>query len=270
MAELLFSYAGSDRQKRVTARHSHRGCELLYVDSGKCILAFPDGTELTGQAGSVFLIPPHTLHERRNLVECRTFYAVFEDGSGGSGAGPRRIEVGGDRLIRQWFGNLSELNNSYEPEQAAVLLRAILLRLDRIELRQREVGDVHPGLRRACDYLADHCDREISVSDLARISGVSQSHLNLLFRRRFGVGPLRYLTDLRMKLARRLLLNPYCGISEVAEQCGFRDIHYFTRCFKSFHGVPPGLYRRDPPRFADTENRRTANLPLPAASVVHR
>ena len=43
MENLVFSYAGSDRQVRRTASHSHRGWELLYIVSGSCrIRFFPD------------------------------------------------------------------------------------------------------------------------------------------------------------------------------------------------------------------------------------
>lgn len=255
--ELVFSYAGADCQKQTTVRHSHRGCELLYVDSGTCTLLLPGNSALDGHPGSVFLLPAHTLHERHNPVECRTCYAVFETDSSLFDSGPRRIDAGEDSLIRQWFHCLPELNNSYEADQAGALIRTILLRLERIEQQQREEEMLHPGLKRACDYLREQYRREISIGELARHAGVSQSHLNLLFRRKFGVGPQHYLLDLRMKLARRLLLNPYERISDVAEQCGFRDIHYFSRCFKTFHGVPPELYRRSPSRFADAECRST-------------
>lgn len=256
MNELVFSYAGADCQKQTTLRHSHRGCELLYVDFGNCMLMLPGNIVLDGHPGSVFLLPAHILHERHNPIECRTCYAVFETDSSLFESGPRKIETGGgDSLIRQWFNCLQELNNSYEVEQASALIWTILLRLERIEHQQREEDVLHPGLKRACDYLKEYCSREISIGELARHAGVSQSHLNLLFRRKYGVGPQHYLLDLRMKLARRLLLNPDERISDVAEKCGFQDIHYFTRCFKTFHGVPPGLYRQNPSCFADAECR---------------
>ncbi len=255
MAEILFSYAGSDRQKCITARHSHRGWELLYISSGKCTLLFPEETRLVGQRGSVFLIPPHTSHERWNSIECRTFYAVYETTEASLSARLRQINTNNDRLIRLWFGCLPKLNDAYETEQAATLIQLILLRLDRLEQQQRETEMFHPKLQQVCDYLRTHYNREISIGELARFSGISQSHLNFLFRQQFGTGPQCYLTDLRMKSARQLLLNPNYSIAEVAEQCGFRDVHYFTRRFKAFHGAPPGLYRREPSHFADTENR---------------
>lgn len=266
MDEISFFRAGCNCLRRTNRRHSHSGCELLYVTSGRCLLLFPGGVELAGKEGDVFWIPPCTPHERRNPVECRTFYVVYEQTGVFSDVGPRRIETGGDPLVRQWFANLNELNNSCEPEQAGALIRALLLRLERMERRERAFEILHPVLRRACDYLDSHCSREISIGELAVLSGASRSHLNALFRRRFGFGPQRYLADLRMRLARRLLRNPESTVAEAAEQCGFRDVHYFSRCFKAFHGISPGLYRRAPSRFVDVENFRSVGAAHPEPS----
>ena len=49
-----------------------------------------------------------------------------------------------------------------------------------------------------------------------------------------------------MQAAKQLLLNPYSNISEVAALCGFEDMHYFTRVFKKFYGMPPGEFRNNP------------------------
>ena len=255
MEDFTFSYAGSDRQTHNAANHSHRGWELLYIVSGECKILFATGKKIDAKPGDVFLIPPHLEHERNNLGCCQTIYAVFECDSMTNGE-PRKIETGGDRILRQWFSSLPELNRIYEPIQTASLIRTILLRLDWLEFRRKQDGAVHPSIKAACDCMLASLDRPIQVRDIARQAAISQSHLNLLFRTKLGVSPLRYLLMLRMNQARRLLLNPYHNISDVASQCGFSDLHYFSRCFSAYHGVPPRVYRRDPSRFADTENRK--------------
>ena len=78
MEKIVFSYAGKDRMSKVAQLHSHRGYELLYIDSGHCVITFNNSQKLDGAQGDVFLIPPHIQHERYNLSECHTYYAVFE------------------------------------------------------------------------------------------------------------------------------------------------------------------------------------------------
>ena len=241
-----FLYAGYDRFKTTARLHSHPAYEMIYVTTGNCEIRFSDGTRLAGQPGSVFEIPPMLGHERFIENVCETVFVICTPESSVSGGSARVTETFGDHLIRQWFYALPELNAANELEQAHTLWITLCTRLRRIrEVQQRE--DISPpALKTACDFLAAHCGEDRSIGEIARIAGISQSHLNLLFRRRFGVGPLHWIINERMKLARRLLRNLTFNITDVALQCGYRDIHHFSASFKAFHGLSPSEYRRRP------------------------
>lgn len=242
-----FLYAGYDRFSRTAKLHSHQAYEMIYVTSGNCEILFSDGTRLAGQPGSVFEIPPMMGHERFNENVCETLFVICTPESSRPGWSARVTDTFSDHLIRQWFYALPELNAANELEQAHGLWTTLCVRLRRIrELQQQEEDGSHPALKAACDFLIAHCGEDHSIGEIARIAGVSQSHLNLLFRRKFGIGPLRWLTNERMKLARQLLRNLMFNISDVASQCGYRDIHYFSAAFKAFHGLSPSVYRRLP------------------------
>lgn len=257
MSAIIYTCSGWNLSgMMITERHSHQGMELLYVTAGKCRINFSDGREARGSKGSLFIIPPGIAHERRNLHRCKTFYVIFE-----LTGEPERIllvphvvDTSRDRLLRQCFVVLSELNGFDESELAATLIKAILLRLARLEhMEGRKEHPLHPALKTACKYFVAHCGENISVSDAANAAHVSQSHLNLLFRQEFGTGPLHTLLHIRMRLARQLLRDPYYSITEIARTCGFRDIFYFSRRFKQFHDIAPKVYRADPAVFDETK-----------------
>ena len=49
-----------------------------------------------------------------------------------------------------------------------------------------------------------------------------------------------YITQLRMEKAMRLLReSPDSLIGEIAEQCGFQDVAYFSRVFRQYYGMTP-------------------------------
>ena len=53
-----------------------------------------------------------------------------------------------------------------------------------------------------------------------------------------------YVTQLRMEKAMRLLHNnPDCLIGDIADQCGFQDVAYFSRVFKQHYGMAPSQVR---------------------------
>ncbi len=251
------SYAGSNLTTGVTPCHAHRGAELIYVASGKCRLEGEGIRTLEGAAGTLFIVPPGTSHRRRNLGACRTFHVVFEVEPGDFELEFRAVDTHADRLISRWFHDLAALDGEGDGELGEALLAALLLRVARREAIDDRWRQFHPGLKRALAHIGEHCDQPLPVDELARIAGVSQSHLNALFRQATGKGAKHYILGCRMQLARRLLRDPNNNISEVAFRCGFSDAHYFSRSFRDFHGRSPSDYRKDPGSRGDKPESRS-------------
>ncbi|MPN56442.1 HTH-type transcriptional activator RhaS [bioreactor metagenome] len=146
-------------------------------------------------------------------------------------------------MLRQWFHQLPELHETGSIQTASRLLSVIWSRIGELERRNRDL-EHHPALARAVTWLFRHYADPGGISELAARAGVSTSHLNLLFRRQFGIGPQRYLNELRLSRARQLLANPYWSIAEVAGKSGFPDPNYFSRKFRALYRQTPQECRR--------------------------
>jgi two-component system response regulator YesN len=53
----------------------------------------------------------------------------------------------------------------------------------------------------------------------------------------------REIAAARISLAKQKLSEPGTQLKEIAAQCGFQNVHYFTTVFKKSTGVSPGAYR---------------------------
>ena len=250
MRKLSFLYAGCDIFHGCTVRHAHRGWEFLYILDGVCNVYFDNVKFEECAPGNIFIIPPHAAHERVNLSRTETRFAVFE-ADVLEWETPQCLNTGKDRLLENWLNDMAELHKSNLPRQAESILSAVIQRIRYLVPKVDSTVQLHPAFLRACRFMAEHYGKNLTIADVAEAAAVSQSHLNLLFRRFSGASPLHYLRKVRMQAARQLLLNPYSSISEVAEACGFEDMHYFTRIFTKSHGIPPGKFRSDPAQYAD-------------------
>jgi AraC-like DNA-binding protein len=117
---------------------------------------------------------------------------------------------------------LSELHNSRGAIRAAPLTRA-----ERII--QREL-----------------CDPEFGPAALARHTGVSLRQLQILYAER-GTTPMRVILQHRLALAKKRLLAAACAgssITQIAFECGFRDLSHFGRVFIASTGVTPSVWKR--------------------------
>jgi len=79
---------------------------------------------------------------------------------------------------------------------------------------------------------------------LARRHGISASTLRRRWTEALRVGPGRYLLNLRVEKARRLLVETTLQVGEIARQTGFDDVLYFSRRFRLEMGTTPSEYRR--------------------------
>ena len=101
-----------------------------------------------------------------------------------------------------------------------------------------------PTLSEAVEYMSAHIDSAITLSDIAQATNRSPSHLARMFRGELGMPPHRYLINLRVDKARRLLEKTSMSIAEIAYECGFAHQEHLTRLFRRYCGTTPAAYRR--------------------------
>lgn len=103
---------------------------------------------------------------------------------------------------------------------------------------------VPPGLLAARRHVEAHWDRPLMLEVLAGIAHLSVPHFCTEFRRHFGSPPIAYQIRLRMQRAAHLLRNRNLGVTQIAEQVGYRDLYHFSKLFKKHHGASPSAMRR--------------------------
>jgi len=99
------------------------------------------------------------------------------------------------------------------------------------------------ALRRVRDLLESEYARTVAIRELADIAGLSTFHLIRVFRASFGLPPYRYLEQIRIQQARRLIRLGF-PLTQVVHATGFSDQSHLTRYFKRIVGVTPGMYAR--------------------------
>ncbi len=96
---------------------------------------------------------------------------------------------------------------------------------------------------RALDYIAANVQTALSVSDVARHLGVSQTLLNLRFRQYQKSSVYKNVIRIRLERIAALLKNSNTPVSILAEQFGFASASHLSHLFKKKYGFPPSLAR---------------------------
>lgn len=107
-------------------------------------------------------------------------------------------------------------------------------------------GVSHPNLMSAMAAMEANTELPLRLPEIARSAGISQRHLERLFRDRMGVSASRFYVQLRLEKARRLLRNSSVPVYEIAVATGFSSAAHFSRAFRAQFGRPPSAERRGP------------------------
>ncbi|HEV3042483.1 MAG TPA: AraC family transcriptional regulator [Roseiarcus sp.] len=97
-------------------------------------------------------------------------------------------------------------------------------------------------IERVRAFLEERFCEPVDLKRLAEIAGLSRFQLLRAFRRETGMTPHTYLTDCRVRAARRLLARGE-SVAHAAFACGFSDQSHLTRLFKAHAGLTPGRFR---------------------------
>jgi|SRR5271157_1629721 len=78
---------------------------------------------------------------------------------------------------------------------------------------------------------------------MAKHVKLSISRFYDIFRNETGTVPARYIRDLRLQQAKRLLLSSHLSVKEIADCVGIQDVSHFVRDFEKRYGISPRRFR---------------------------
>jgi AraC-like DNA-binding protein len=120
-----------------------------------------------------------------------------------------------------------------------IMLRRYCDLVDQFSLREYS-----PSIRNAINTIDFHLNEELSLALIAKRCYVNPSYLSMRFKKEKKMTLTGYITAKRLQRAASLLGASGAYIQDVAEQCGFLDINYFSRLFKRQFGLSPSEFRK--------------------------
>lgn len=94
-------------------------------------------------------------------------------------------------------------------------------------------------------YIEENFTEDISLNDIAKMSGYSKYHLNRIFLEKTGQTIHNYIMERRLFEASKLLVDSDFSLVEIALMVGYTSQQSFTRAFKQMFGATPMTYRKD-------------------------
>lgn len=143
-----------------------------------------------------------------------------------------------ERLSAKFAARIEAVTSSEEN----MLLREMLHRYCLL-VHNRSVKQYSATIQKMVNYINLNLKEDLSLKILAERLHLSASYLSTLSKKELGMTLTDYVNNQRIEYAIFLLNVTSMQVQEIASDCGFNDITYFTRTFKKFKGMTPTRYR---------------------------
>ena len=120
---------------------------------------------------------------------------------------------------------------------------SIIIQLAKESSRKYMPNTKQQKLVPAIDYIAENYTKKIKNEDLAALTGFSTDYFRKIFAQVYGISPIEYIHNLRIKKAKELLESDYVSITDIAISLGYENIYDFSRSFKKATGISPSKYK---------------------------
>ncbi len=242
--------------------HWHDRLEILRIDSGSMTVSC-GSSDIECKAGDIVVINPKEVHSAIAGSEdvyytCLMFELaplVNNRYYGQNYIKPllfRQMRFKNSLTDEKLNAVIDELDTLYEKSSpsASLMIEARLLDMLSILIERyinTDAAQESTDMRftEVLDYVDTHFTDEMPISELAHKFGYNKSYFCRKFKMQTGITCIEYLSSLRLDYAAILLKGTTASISEIAEQCGYTDANYFSRCFKDKYGVSPGEWKKN-------------------------
>ena len=98
-------------------------------------------------------------------------------------------------------------------------------------------------VEQAIHYMRENIENRITMAEVLRYVGYSQSHFSTVFKKKTGMSPLSYFNRLKVEHACKLLKTTDLKVNMICYKVGIEDPLYFSRLFSKVMGMSPSEFR---------------------------
>lgn len=150
--------------------------------------------------------------------------------------------------VRELLQEIIAVNESQEKD--CFLLAGLIFSFLSLLLKDSRYADSatmqsYGYMHAAKKHIEKHYGQNITTADMAAVVGLSESRFRYLFGSTYGISPHKYLIQVRIAAAKKMLWDTDNSISQIAEKCGFGCQQYLNDIFRKNVGLTPRQYREE-------------------------
>ncbi|KZL90678.1 response regulator transcription factor [Clostridium magnum] len=134
------------------------------------------------------------------------------------------------------------------PDELNESITKIISLLQKEEINSRNTQDLSSAsgkdpIHKAMEYINKNFNKNISLESVSEHIHLNPQYFSRYFKNNTGVNFIEYVSKLRVKEGKKLLVSTNKSISRISMDIGYIDSAYFTKVFIKYEGISPHKYR---------------------------
>lgn len=245
------------KEKNNVKSHYHEVHQILYVLENKGEIQF-NHTSYSFTQDSLAFITPYSHHSITSDEKMTVLVLEFD---------VTKLDVTIEKMLTKYSLNQTKLieltvfeagevkqllrrmlyEQSQGEELSFIAMKVYLTELLLILLRIREEPYMTDAnvlrAERLRNYIDTHYFEIANADDISQKLGISTRHINTIFKDQYQITPIKYLNEVRMEAAKRLLMETDKDIASICFEVGLEAISTFYRRFKEYTNFSPNHFR---------------------------
>lgn len=227
-------------------RHITRVCDnnVLILMFGGILRFTEDGSDIELHAGEYYIQRSGLYQEGWLASDEPTYFYIHFDGDFSENSG---LPIRGTFSAAEVMSDIRRLENLYfSPRSNSFAKNGLLYDILGILASEPGCTDNSADIVRKIEsfIIAHFCENTFSLHEIAERFNFSDDYIIKLFRSEFSKTPHRYITELRIKYAKQLMLSTERDLCDIASECGYSDYSVFYKSFLREVGKSPRDWRK--------------------------
>ena len=248
--------------------HWHDELELVVIKRGQGFVSVDFDKRLV-HSGDIIIIPPRCLHaiEQDDTFKMEYENIIFEVDFLGAGAadlcaGEFLVPLAAGKLLppicvqeqeegydvlKQCLSQMEDLcasrEKGYELGVKAAVLQLLFLLIRKYPSVKEVSSPDREQLKMVLHKIEKNIDENLTVGEMAKFCGWSDSHFMRWFKKMTGLSLIAYVNERRLAVAAEALKKTDDKILNISQDAGFTNLSNFNRQFRKRYGVTPKEYR---------------------------
>ena len=262
-----YYHISKNTPRYIMVPHWHKDFEIIRIISGDFKI-YLNNISYTLTAGDIIFVGCGTLHrgEPENCIyECivldlnflrrksndiiSTFITPIINGNSAINCVLNKT----DDLIyanaNALFSAMRNKENYFELEVSSLLLKlfSLLYKENYIHSSKenKSTAKQTQNVIKMLDWIEENLTEPISLEKLSEISGLNKKYICRIFKEYTSKSPITYINELRIEAACHEMTVNSSSVTKAAYDCGFNDLSYFSKVFKTYKGISPKDYKSE-------------------------